>query len=93
MEGAVAWAGAHRDVAIGREGNGEGGGVGRGGVSQRRGKHRLAGENRSGINRNDVSTEIFATDISNTGRGGAGDDTGDVAALANVASRDLKTEG
>jgi hypothetical protein len=92
VDGAVVRTGAHRDVVIGRKDNGEGGSVGRGSGSQG-GEHRLAGENGSVIDRNDVGTEIFATDISNACRGGAGGNTGDVASLADVASCDLKTEG
>jgi hypothetical protein len=92
MDGAVVRTGAHGNIAIGRKDNGERDRVGGGGSSQR-GEYRLTGEDRSGIDRDDVGTEIFTTDIAYACRGGAGDNTGDIAAPADVTSCDLKTEG
>jgi hypothetical protein len=92
MDWAVVWARTDRDVTVGRKDNGERGSVG-GGNGGQHSDDGLARENRDVVNRDNVSADVFATDIPNASSGGACGDAGQVAALADVTSGNLEAKG
>ena len=58
--------------------------VGRGGDGQGSNNRVLAGENWSGIDRDNEGSSVFATDIADRSGRGGGNNAGDVAALTDV---------
>ena len=67
--------------------------VGRGGDGQGSNNRVLAGENWSGIDRDNEGSSVFAMDVADTSGRGGGNNAGDVAALTDVTRCDFKAEG
>jgi hypothetical protein len=91
MKRAVVRASVDRDVAVGREDNGERGSVG-GGDARQSEDNGLARENGGAINRHDISTDVLASHVADSGSRGTGGNAGQITAFANVASGDLETK-
>lgn len=65
----------------------------RGGGGCQRSNNRGAGENGSGVDRDNKGSSVFATDVADTSGRGVGNNAGDIAALTDATRCDFKPEG
>jgi hypothetical protein len=91
MKRTVVWTRTDRDVPVGRKDDDEGDSIGSDDCSQS-GDDRITREDGNVVHRDDVSADILATNVADTGGRGAGDDTREVTTLADMARRDLEPE-
>jgi hypothetical protein len=91
MERTVVRTRTDRDVPVGRKDDGEGDSIGSDDCSQS-GDDRITREDGDVVHRDDVSTDVLATDVADAGGGGTRDDTGKVSTPSDVASGDLEAK-